>query len=156
MFLFGIKQNLIPLYHPQANPAERKNRDLKTQLRTSRSAITKETFVTLYLLKFVTSLQEVRDQVEKQQDLRKEYADASRRPSPSFQIGDLVLLNTHTLIDASKGCTRKLMPLRAGSYIIKRVVSPTTYEVVDSQRQVLGRLHTFLPARRGDCQLDPV
>lgn len=28
----GIKQNLTPLYHPQANPIERKNRDLKPQL----------------------------------------------------------------------------------------------------------------------------
>ncbi|XP_062528800.1 retrovirus-related Pol polyprotein from transposon 17.6 [Bombyx mori] len=32
MFILGIKQNLIPLYHPEANPAERKNRDLRTQL----------------------------------------------------------------------------------------------------------------------------
>ncbi|XP_062524529.1 uncharacterized protein LOC134198871 [Bombyx mori] len=32
MSILGIKQNLIPLYHPEANPAERKNRDLKTLL----------------------------------------------------------------------------------------------------------------------------
>ncbi|CAK1591913.1 unnamed protein product [Parnassius mnemosyne] len=32
MHLLDIKQNLIYLYHPEANPAERKNRDLKTQL----------------------------------------------------------------------------------------------------------------------------
>ncbi|KAG6449370.1 hypothetical protein O3G_MSEX006038 [Manduca sexta] len=32
MFVFGIKQELIPVYHPEANPAERKNRDLKVQL----------------------------------------------------------------------------------------------------------------------------
>ncbi|GBP68446.1 Gypsy retrotransposon integrase-like protein 1 [Eumeta japonica] len=32
MFILGVKQNLIPLYHPEANPVERKNRDLKTQL----------------------------------------------------------------------------------------------------------------------------
>lgn len=32
MFVLGVKQNLIPLYHPEANPVERKNRDLKTQL----------------------------------------------------------------------------------------------------------------------------
>ena len=29
---FGISQALIPSYHPEANPVERKNRDLKTQL----------------------------------------------------------------------------------------------------------------------------
>ncbi|KAG8232681.1 hypothetical protein J437_LFUL009928 [Ladona fulva] len=28
----GFKQSLIPVYHPEANPTERKNRDLKTQL----------------------------------------------------------------------------------------------------------------------------
>lgn len=32
MFILGIKQELIPLYHPSANPAERKNRDLKFQI----------------------------------------------------------------------------------------------------------------------------
>lgn len=32
MFVLGVKQNLVPLYHPEANPVERKNRDLKTQI----------------------------------------------------------------------------------------------------------------------------
>lgn len=32
MFILGIGQKLLPLYHPSANPAERKNRDLKFQL----------------------------------------------------------------------------------------------------------------------------
>lgn len=32
MFTLNVKQNLIPLYHPEANPVERKNRDLKVQL----------------------------------------------------------------------------------------------------------------------------
>lgn len=32
MFILGIGQELLPLYHPSANPAERKNRDLKFQL----------------------------------------------------------------------------------------------------------------------------
>lgn len=31
-YILGIKQDLLPLYHPEANPAERKNRDLKVQL----------------------------------------------------------------------------------------------------------------------------
>ncbi|GFW43456.1 retrovirus-related Pol polyprotein from transposon 17.6 [Trichonephila clavipes] len=30
--LLEIKQDLIPVYHPQANPSERKNRDLKPRL----------------------------------------------------------------------------------------------------------------------------
>lgn len=32
MFVLGISQELLPLYHPAANPAERKNRDLKFHL----------------------------------------------------------------------------------------------------------------------------
>ncbi|CAG4960954.1 unnamed protein product [Colias eurytheme] len=32
MSVLGVTQNLVPLYHPEANPAERKNRDLKAQL----------------------------------------------------------------------------------------------------------------------------
>ena len=32
MFVLGVKQNLTPLYHPESNPVERKNRELKTQL----------------------------------------------------------------------------------------------------------------------------
>ncbi|CAH2088970.1 unnamed protein product [Euphydryas editha] len=32
MFVLNISQKLLPIYHPSANPAERKNRDLKFQL----------------------------------------------------------------------------------------------------------------------------
>lgn len=31
-YTLGFVQNLVPLYHPEANPVERRNRDLKTQL----------------------------------------------------------------------------------------------------------------------------
>ncbi|GFX48773.1 transposon Tf2-8 polyprotein [Trichonephila clavipes] len=31
-YLLNIHQSLIPVYHPQANPVERKNRDLKPRL----------------------------------------------------------------------------------------------------------------------------
>lgn len=32
LFVLGVQQSLIPVYHPEANPAERKNRELKTRL----------------------------------------------------------------------------------------------------------------------------
>ncbi|CAK1589903.1 unnamed protein product [Parnassius mnemosyne] len=32
LLVLGVKQNLVPLYHPEANPVERKNRDLKAHL----------------------------------------------------------------------------------------------------------------------------
>lgn len=32
LFVLGVKQNLVPLYRPEANPVERKNRDLKGRL----------------------------------------------------------------------------------------------------------------------------
>ncbi|KAJ8732934.1 hypothetical protein PYW07_015533 [Mythimna separata] len=32
LFVLDIKQNLTPVYHPEANPAERKNRDMKQML----------------------------------------------------------------------------------------------------------------------------
>lgn len=31
-YCLGFSQNLVPVYHPESNPVERKNRDLKTQL----------------------------------------------------------------------------------------------------------------------------
>ncbi|XP_037295216.1 uncharacterized protein LOC119189485 [Manduca sexta] len=81
------------------------------------------------------------DRVEEQQDRRKEYADSSRRPSPVFKVGDQVLLTTHSLSNAPKGLTRKFMPQRDGPYIIKKVISSTTYELVDGQAQPIGRYH---------------
>ena len=32
MHVLGIKQNLTPVYHPESNPAERKNREMKQML----------------------------------------------------------------------------------------------------------------------------
>lgn len=32
MFVLGVKQSIVPLYHPEANPVERKNRDLKAHI----------------------------------------------------------------------------------------------------------------------------
>lgn len=47
-------------------------------------------------------MRDVREVYEQQQDVRKEYADTKRKPSASYQEGDLVLVKTHVLSNASK------------------------------------------------------
>lgn len=195
MHVMGVKQELIPLYHPEANPAERKNRDLKVQLsmlvktthtdwpkylahvrfsmnsafcsttgktpafltfarelRTPfdvhhdiRSILDKENFVpqvTPYLQSFITSLSDIRERVEKSQDIRKEVADGFRQKEPKYKIGDLVLVKTHDLSNASKGITRKFMPRRDGPYKIKQLSSPTTFVIADLSDKVIGKYHS--------------
>lgn len=195
MHLMGVKQELIPLYHPEANPAERKNRDLKLQLsilvktthtdwpkhlahvrfamnsavcsttgktpafltfarelRTPfdvhhdlRSILDKENFVpqvTPYLRTFISSLSDIRERVEKSQDIRKEVADVTRRKEPKYKLGDLVLVKTHDLSNASKGVTRKFMPRRDGPYHVKQISSPTTFVIADNSNSVIGKYHS--------------
>ncbi|XP_061721161.1 uncharacterized protein LOC133527960 [Cydia pomonella] len=197
MAALGIKQNLAPLYHPEANPAERKNRDMKPMLaqlveedhtswprklpvirfalnsarcRTTgkspayltfgremrsptevihdlRAILGKDNFVpqiTPYLQSFLNSLSGIRERVEIQQDKAKEYADASRRPSEEFEVGDLVLLKSHLVSNTSKDVTAKFLPRRDGPYVITEKVSPTTYTIasIDQPDISLGRYHT--------------
>lgn len=167
MSAMGIKQNLVPLYHPEANPAERKNRDMKMMIaqlveenhtswpkkvpvirfalnshltygREMRSStevvimtfvhvLDKDNFVpqiTPYFRNFLKSLSVIRERVEIQQDKAKQYADASRRPSEEFEVGNLVLLKSRLLSNASKDLTAKFFPRRDGPYIITEKVSP--------------------------------
>ncbi|XP_063361755.1 uncharacterized protein LOC134650752 [Cydia amplana] len=197
MAALGIKQNLAPLYHPEANPAERKNRDMKAMLaqlveedhtswprklpvirfalnsarcRTTgkspayltfgremrsptevihdlRAILDKDNFVpqiTPYLRSFLNSLSGIRERVEVQQDKAKQYADASRRPSDEFEVGDLVLLKSHLLSNTSKDVTAKFLPRRDGPYVITEKVSPTTYTIASTDQPdiSLGRYHT--------------
>ncbi|XP_061721848.1 uncharacterized protein LOC133528471 [Cydia pomonella] len=197
MAALGIKQNLAPLYHPEANPAERKNRDMKPMLaqlveedhtswprklpvirfalnsarcRTTgkspayltfgremrsptevihdlRAILGKDNFVpqiTPYLQSFLNSLSGIRERVEIQQDKAKEYADASRRPSEEFEVGDLVLLKSHLLSNTFKDVTAKFLPRRDGPYVITEKVSPTTYTIASTDQPdiSLGRYHT--------------
>lgn len=196
MSVLDIKQNLVPLYHPESNPAERKNRDLKAMLaylveedhtswpkklpvirfalnsancRTTgkspayltfgremrspievvhdlRGIMDKENFVpqiTPYLRNFLNSLAAVRERVESQQDCAKQNADISRRPSEHFKVGDLVLLKSHLLSKASKDLTAKFFPRRDGPYRIVKKVSPTTYEIANTEQpDVIGKYHT--------------
>lgn len=58
----------------------------------------------LYLSKLLSTLQDVRDQVER----RKEYSDASWRRSVTFRVGDHVLLAVHALcLHYTKECPER-------------------------------------------------
>lgn len=197
MHVLGVQQSLTPVYHPEANPAERKNREMKKMLailldpehrrwpevlpavrfalntaynegtghsaafltfarefrspvdvaHDLRAIVEQENYVpqiSPYLRDFVHRLQEVRWRVEHQQDIRKEAADKHRRAGPSYQEGDLVLVDSHRLSQAAKGFTSKFAPRREGPYRIGKVVSPTTYEVVDKDKVPRGRYHASL------------
>ncbi|KAF8789997.1 Retrovirus-related Pol polyprotein like [Argiope bruennichi] len=63
----GIKQDLIPVYHPQYNPSERKNRDKKKPDSPHESE------------QSARLTAEIKDHVEQKQDKRKAYYDRRRR-----------------------------------------------------------------------------
>ena len=204
LFVLGVKQNLIPLYHPEANPVERRNRDLKVhlailvegnhkqwpevlpfvrfalnssftistgstpayltfgrELRSPlsvqadlRAVIESENLVpqiTPYLLKLVDSLSQAKENIEHQQDLRKHQADSRRRVSDPFEEGDLVLMKTHVLSNASKGVTSKFIPKQDGPYVVSKKVSPTTYALTSQKTgEVVGKYHVSALRRYHD------
>lgn len=206
MLAFDVHQSLTPLYHPEANPAERKNREMKLMLSillhadadhrdwpskvpvvrfalnnapnqgTGRSAayltfaremrapvhlvddirgvVDSHNYVgqiTPYLSRFADNLEKVSLKIKEQQERRKVYADHSRRPGPNFSVGDRVWVETHIQSSATKGITHKFSPRRDGPYVINKVVSPTSYEVVGNDGVVKGKYHTSaLSPYRGD------
>lgn len=195
MFVLGVKQNLIPLYHPEANPVERKNRDLKAHLAillegrhqqwpevlsfvrfafnssvcTSteqtpayltfgrelrspisaqldlRAVVESENFVpqiSPYLSKLAETISTAKENIEHHQDIQKTRADLRRSEPYQFAEGDLVLMKTHVLSNASKGITSKFNPKRDGPYVISKKVSPTSYLLAyESSGEVFGKYH---------------
>ncbi|GFU69953.1 retrovirus-related Pol polyprotein from transposon 297 [Trichonephila clavipes] len=141
-YLLTIHQSLIPVYHLQANPVERKNRDLKPRL-----AILNDNFVpeiTPYLKKFATFFTQIREVVEEQQDSRKVYANKKRKAAPTYQPGEHVFVASHPLSNAAQGRSAKLMPRRDGTYVILTQRSPSFYEIasLDNLGEPLGVYHT--------------
>ncbi|CAH0723303.1 unnamed protein product, partial [Brenthis ino] len=67
--------------------------------------------------------------------------DKHRRSSPSYKLGDLVLVEAHLVSNASKGFSRKFAPRREGPYRISQIASPSSFVVSDSQGHVKGKYH---------------
>ncbi|KAL0849948.1 hypothetical protein ABMA28_011871 [Loxostege sticticalis] len=86
--------------------------------------------------------------------LQEESTDKTRRPGPTYQEGDLVLVESHRLSQAARGFTSKFVPRREGPYRITKVVSPTTYEVQDRDGRPRGKYHaSLLTAYVGDSDV---
>lgn len=90
-----------------------------------------------------TTWNEAKSMNESVQDRNKTYADKNRRNAPSFKVGDLVWVDTHTHSNATKGITTKFHPKRDGPYRISKIISPVSYQVSDPSdtRTWLGTYH---------------
>lgn len=186
LYCLGINQNLTPFYHPSANPVERRNRDLKTQLgilvgphhrewakflpsirfamnttkcettgqtpafltfgrelriledvsNDIRSIVQSENFIpqiTPYLWKLQGAIKDAREMHEHKQDHRTEVAN-TRRQHRQYNVGDLVLINSHTQSKTSKGFSSKLAPRRDGPYRVCKIINSNTYEIETADR----------------------
>ncbi|GFV65868.1 transposon Tf2-11 polyprotein [Trichonephila clavipes] len=159
-YLLNIHHSLISVYHPQANPVERKNRDLKPRLAILvqdkhdcwseklpfirfilKTAKCETTGQMAAFLNFGRELAlQIREVVEEQQDSRKFYADKKRKAAPTYQPGEHVLVASHPLSNAAQGRSAKLMPRRDGPYVILTQRSPSSYEIasLDNPGEPLG------------------
>lgn len=166
MFTLGVQQNLIPLYHPEANPVERKNRDLKTQLAilveghhhqwpevlpfirfAMNTSTTKSTQQTPAYLTFARQL---RSPIEAQSDLRAVIEAENYVP----QVTPYLLKLADTLT-ASKECIEKQQDIRkAAKDITRRSDNLVDGDLVLMKTHVLsnaakGRSSKLVPKRDG-------
>lgn len=209
-FVLDINHVLTPVYHPESNPVERKNRDMKPQLailvgnkhhewadqipfirfamntakcestgytaayltfgrelrtlddvnRDLRAIVQSENFVpeiSPHLLLLADTLKRTQETTEATQDRNRVYSDHKRRPDPKYEPGDLVMVTTHCLSNASKQFTSKFAPRRDGPYVIIRKQGTTSYEVAkpDTPDTPVGIYHTsaLSPFRSDDTTL---
>lgn len=212
----GFKQALTPAYHPEANPVERRNRDLKTQLailvqrnhtswkqnlpsirfamntarsdatgytaaylmfgrelrtpddvqRDLRAIINSDNFlpqITPHLQRLSEILTTARENQEMRQDTSKIHADRRRRDVPPFNTGDQVLVTVHALSKAADAYTSKFAPKRDGPYLVRKQISPTTYqlaELTDTNRPVgvyhVSALTPYIPGKKPVIPVRPI
>ncbi|GFV89380.1 transposon Tf2-9 polyprotein [Trichonephila clavipes] len=141
--LLEITQDLIPVYHPQANPSElwKTIENIRRYIRHNiRQVIDNDNFVpeiTPYLKRFANSILDVKDRVEQKQDCQKENFDRGRRRK-YYKPGDKVWVTIHPISRNNR--SRKFLPKREGPYLILTFRSPVTYEIADpvNPDQALG------------------
>ncbi|GFT64759.1 retrovirus-related Pol polyprotein from transposon 412 [Trichonephila clavipes] len=150
-YLLNMHQSLIPVYHPQANSVERKNRVLEPHgwrfsSKTSMTVVViqNDNFVPEItpqnLKKFAKFATQIRKVVEVQQVSRKFYADKKRNAAPTYQPGEHVFVASNPLSNAAQGRRAKLIPRRDGPYMILTQILPSSYEIasLDDPGEPLG------------------
>ncbi|GJQ70629.1 hypothetical protein Trydic_g23019 [Trypoxylus dichotomus] len=98
--------------------------------------------ITPYLRKLGRILEESKELAQRKKDQRKVQADKART-SVQYNIGELVLMKSHSLSDAKKGYTSKFAPKRDGPYKALKTITPTTNELgtCADPSQLIGRYH---------------
>ncbi|GFX44793.1 retrovirus-related Pol polyprotein from transposon 412 [Trichonephila clavipes] len=138
-FVLDINQSLIPVYHPQANPVERKNRDLKPRL-----AMMVGNNHTLWIEK-LPAIRVCTEYFKIRVNRSHGSIPNLRQRTTNFgQINDLVWVKLHPLSKARQDRSAKLMPRKDGPYIVLSQRSPTTFVVAscDKPDEPLGVYHT--------------
>ncbi|KAF8781916.1 Retrovirus-related Pol polyprotein like [Argiope bruennichi] len=75
-----------------------------------------------------------KENIEKNQDRRKAYADKSRKPSPNYKPDDLIWVKLHPLSKANQTKTEKFMPREDGPYIILSQKSPSSFVIASCRK----------------------
>ncbi|XP_017469475.1 PREDICTED: uncharacterized protein K02A2.6-like [Rhagoletis zephyria] len=171
---YGVPRRIISdngVQFVSANPVERKNRDLKTQLsilvgrqhrnwaeklpairfamNTTRCQSTGHTAATL-----ADVFKATQEYEHKRQDANKAVTNPRRRDQEGLEIGAKVLVTTHVLSNAAKGVAPKFIPRRDGPYVIVDKQGATSYVIAheDNLQYPLGTYHasSLTPYRSSD------
>ncbi|KAG5890594.1 hypothetical protein JTB14_012678 [Gonioctena quinquepunctata] len=94
--------------------------------------------ITPYLKKLSDALYEAHEIILQKQDERKELVDERRR-NIDFNLGDKVLVRTHTESFSEKNYCSKFATKHDGPYIIPKIVAPNS--TIGEHPEALGKFH---------------
>ncbi|GFU23309.1 gag-Pol polyprotein [Trichonephila clavipes] len=138
-FSLNISQNFIPVYSPQSNPVERKNRDLKPRLAILVGDDHSSWYSKLPVIRFA---------------MNTTVCDTTVYYSP----GDKVWVTLHPISSAKNKKTSKFMPKRDGPYLILTQKSPTSYVIASlaNPSEPIATYHTSALTPVKDINTSPV